>query len=55
MFPTDTDFESIKISTANEQSSKIGRSFLFDFKQGSIRSLTAKLLSVISCKPSDNG
>lgn len=34
MFPTDTDFESIKISTANEQSSKIGRSFLFDFKTG---------------------
>nr|DAO06128.1 MAG TPA: Protein of unknown function (DUF2634) [Caudoviricetes sp.] len=34
MFPTDTDFQDIKISTTNEQSSKIGRSFLFDFKTG---------------------
>lgn len=34
MFPTDTDFKQVNIDKQNEQSSKIGRSFLFDFKTG---------------------
>lgn len=34
MFPTDTDFNKVSIARADEQSSKIGRSFLFDFKTG---------------------
>lgn len=44
MFPTDTDFSGIKIDTPNEQSSKIGRSFLFDFKTGQHQIIDGKVV-----------
>lgn len=44
MFPSDTDFNGIKIDTSNEQQSKIGRSFVFDFKTGQHQIIDGKIV-----------
>ena len=46
MFPSDTDFNGIKIDTSNEQQSKIGRSFVFDFKTGQHQIIDGKIVRI---------